>query len=108
MSSGTYTPSSLCISTGMPLPSLKTRTTPSAASMSTLSVTIVGSRTLLSVAFTRISSKILYRPGTKLIWRCTSLSMALSYTQARASVFSHDPTYVSGRSRMCSSCVFFW
>jgi len=43
----------------MPLPLFHTLMTPAAWSMSTLSASIDGSRTLLSAAFTRISSKIL-------------------------------------------------
>ena len=64
MSSGTYTPSTLCISTGMPAPSLYTRTLPATGSMSTRRQVMLASRCLLSAAFTKISSKILNKPGT--------------------------------------------
>ena len=64
MSSGTWTPSPLCISTGIPLPLLYTLTVPSSSSKSTRRASIVLSLTEWSHAFTRISSKILYNPGT--------------------------------------------
>ena len=64
MSSGTYTPSTLCTSTGMPAPSLYTRTLPATGSMSTRTHVIVASRCLLSAALTKISSNILNKPGT--------------------------------------------
>ena len=64
MSSGTYTPCSACSTTGMPCPSFHTESEPASRSIVTLIVVIVGSRCLLSAAFTTISSKILYRPGT--------------------------------------------
>ena len=59
MSSGTYTPCSACSTTGTPCPSFHTETEPSAESIVILIVVIVGSRCLLSAAFTMISSKIL-------------------------------------------------
>lgn len=62
---------------------------------------------LLSAALTKISSKILYKPGTKV----TSLQFiptSSSYTHINWVNGSTDPMYVSGRRRICSSWVFFW
>jgi hypothetical protein len=66
------------------------------------------SLTLLSAALTRISSKILYRPGTYDTSRTASPVAPPSCAHSRAVWRSVDPTYVSGRSRICSNCVFFW
>lgn len=76
------------------------------AEMSTFRVSILGSRTLLSAALTKISSKILYNPGAYVMSCCTSCSP--SWTHSLSSFLSVLPMYVSGRSKMCSSCDFFW
>eukprot|EP00962_Isochrysis_galbana_P036427 scaffold12591_cov102-Isochrysis_galbana.AAC.3 len=66
------------------------------------------SRCLLSAALTRISSKILYRPGTYDTLRCRIRPASASKTHASAVTASMEPTYVSGRCRMCWCWVSFW
>ena len=56
---------------------------------------------LLSAALTRISSKILYRPGTHESLRRAIMDVASSNTHASCSMRCRVPTYVSGRARMC-------
>jgi len=72
--------------------------------------------TLLSAALTRISSKILKKPGTKVVflmsascylsvaYRLTIIFVASSYTHIIWVIASTDPMYESGRLRTCSSC----
>mmetsp|Transcript_14134 Transcript_14134/g.43686 ORF Transcript_14134/g.43686 Transcript_14134/m.43686 type:complete len:203 (+) Transcript_14134:3217-3825(+) len=92
----------------MPLPSFATAMVPFSRLISTLMVVIVGSRCLLSAALTIISSKILKRPGTYVTGRRTMRLVDASRTHMGCVDCSMEPMYVSGRSRMCSSCVFFW
>ena len=54
-----------------------------------------------------ISSKILYNPGTNDTLRWTNCFVPASNTHICCVCFSTDPMYVSGRSKMCSNCVFF-
>mmetsp|Transcript_146245 Transcript_146245/g.364685 ORF Transcript_146245/g.364685 Transcript_146245/m.364685 type:complete len:221 (-) Transcript_146245:8-670(-) len=75
---------------------------------STRIVSCVLLRTKLSAAFTKISSKILYSAGTYSSLRRTIRPSLASKTQWSCDCRSVDPTYESGRSRMCSNWVFFW
>mmetsp|Transcript_15614 Transcript_15614/g.27731 ORF Transcript_15614/g.27731 Transcript_15614/m.27731 type:complete len:208 (-) Transcript_15614:151-774(-) len=90
----------------MPFPSFHTEISPVSLLIVILIVFMLGSRCLLSEAFTKISSKILYNPGTYVTVRNTILSF--SKTHIPSFSFSVEPMYVSGRSIMCSYCDFFW
>ena len=99
MSSGTYTPSSSCIATGMPLPVLSTLILLRAWSISTASRSMARSsvsRVLWSQAFTRTSSKILYRPGTydrvRLAIRGRPAASGVPSTKVSTSECSTEPT----------------
>ena len=61
-----------------------------AGSMSTRRVSIRGSRALLSAALTRISSKILYRPGATLTDARTMRSPSCTHSCARHSGLNCD------------------
>ena len=101
-------PSFSCISTGIPRPLFFTEITPSSRLTSTRSSFMFLSRCLLSAAFTRISSKILYRPGTKETLRFSMETVSELKAHICSVVISTEPMYVSGRFKMCSSWVSFW
>lgn len=63
---------------------------------------------LLSAALTKISSKILYSPGTNLTLRSSISSRSELKTHMICSTCSTEPIYVSGLLTICSSCVSFW
>ena len=117
-SSGTRQPSVGWGSTGTLAPSLYTLIAPS-SDTSTFRVAIEGSRALLSMALTRISSKILHRAGRWTVSRSSkanagptggaapSVLSAGAISHIASETGSTDPTYVSGRRSTCSICVSF-
>ena len=98
----------MCITTGMPWPLLYTESWFFSRLISMRSSVMLLSRCLLSAALTTISSKILYKPGTYEMLRLTILLLSASNTHMSVVTDSIEPTYVSGRCRMCWCCVSFW
>lgn len=76
--------------------------------ISILIVSIFLSRCLLSAALTRISSKILYKPGTQVISLEIIFACSVSQTHICCLTNSTEPIQVSGRRSTCSKGVFFW
>lgn len=92
---------------GIPFPLLKTEICPDSRSTVTLISSMFLSFCLLSAAFTRISSKILYKPGTNETSRFSMRPVLLLNAHICFLSRSTEPMYVSGRLMMCSSCVSY-
>ena len=79
------------MTTGMPLPLLRTDMVFALASTVTSSLSMSGSRCLLSAAFTTISSNILYSPGVYVTSRWRMRLSDASYTNIGCVTDSVEP-----------------
>ena len=105
MSSGIHTCSFSCFVIGMPSPLFLIVIVPSTPNVTSIRETFLGCNVCWSIAFTKISSKILTSPDA--IVTCARSNRSPFSFHVSTTSGTTDPMYESGRRKMCSTCVSF-